>query len=178
MLDAVEEFLTGVRPVRQSDRALATVLFTDIVVSTNHATRLGDTRWTQVLNDHDTLVSPELERHRGRIVKHTGDGVLATFDGPGRAVRCAQSIVEGIRTIGIEVRAGLHTGEIEWRGDDVGGVAVHIGQRVSALARPGEVLVSRTVTDLVVGSGLRFEERGEHELKGVPGSWKLFAATG
>jgi class 3 adenylate cyclase len=177
ILDAVEEFLTGVRPVRESDRALATVLFTDIVGSTNHAVRLGDTRWRQVLNDHDSLVSVELERHRGRIVKHTGDGVLATFDGPGRAVRCAQSIVDGVRPIGIEVRAGVHTGEIEWRGDDVGGIAVHIGQRVSALAGPGEVLVSRTVTDLVAGSGLRFLERGEHELKGVPGLWPLFAVA-
>jgi class 3 adenylate cyclase/pimeloyl-ACP methyl ester carboxylesterase len=176
-LDAVEEFLTGFRPIRESDRALATVLFTDIVGSTSHATRLGDTRWTQVLNDHDSLVSRELERHRGRLVKHTGDGVLATFDGPGRAVRCAQSIVEGARPFGIEVRAGIHTGEIEWRGDDVGGIAVHIGQRVSALAEPGEVLVSRTVTDLVAGSGLRFEERGEYELKGVAGSWKLLAAV-
>jgi class 3 adenylate cyclase len=177
VLDAVVEFLTGFRPVRESDRALATVLFTDIVESTGHATRLGDTMWTQVLNDHDSVISRELERHRGRLVKHTGDGVLGTFDGPGRAVRCAQSIVEGLSPIGIEVRAGIHTGEIEWRGDDIGGIAVHIGQRVSALAGPGEVLVSRTVTDLVAGSGLRFEERGEHELKGVSGSWKLFAVV-
>ena len=178
MLDAVEEFLTGFRPVRESDRALATVLFTDIVGSTSHATRLGDTGWTQVLNDHDSLVSRELERHRGRLVKYTGDGILATFDGPGRAVRCAQSIVEGVRFIGIEVRAGVHTGEIEWRGDDVGGIAVHIGQRVCALAGPGEVLVSRTVTDLVVGSGIEFEDRGEYELKGVPGTWRLFSVAG
>jgi class 3 adenylate cyclase len=121
------------------------------------------------------VLSRELERHRGRFVKHTGDGVLATFDGPGRAVRCAKSIVEDVRSIGIEVRAGVHTGEIEWRGDDVGGIAVHIGPRVSSLAGPGEVLVSRTVTDLVAGSGLRFEARGEHELKGVPGLWQLFA---
>jgi class 3 adenylate cyclase len=177
MLDAVEEFLTGFRPVRESDRALATVLFTDIVGSTSHATRLGDARWTQVLNDHDSLVPRELERHRGRLVKHTGDGVLATFDGPGRAVRCAQSIVEGVKPIGIEVRAGVHAGEIEWRGGDVGGIAVHIGQRVSAFAGPGEVLVTRTVTDLVAGSELRFEERGEYELKGVSGSWKLLAAV-
>jgi class 3 adenylate cyclase len=175
IVDHIEEFITGVRPVREPDRALATVLFTDIVGSTEHATRLGDKKWTDLLNRHDDLVSRELERHRGRKVNPTGDGILATFDGPARAVRCAQAICEAVRPLGIEVRAGLHTGEVELRGEDIGGIAVHIGQRVSALAGPGEVLVSRTVTDLVAGSGLLFEERGEQELKGVPGKWSVYA---
>jgi class 3 adenylate cyclase len=131
-----------------------------------------------VLDRHDAVVSRELNRHRGRKVNPTGDGMLATFDGPARAVRCALAICQGVRTLGIEVRAGLHTGEVELRGDDIGGIAVHIGQRVSALAGPGEVFVSRTVTDLVVGSGLEFTARGEHELKGVPGTWAVFAVLG
>jgi class 3 adenylate cyclase len=176
IVDHIEEFITGAPPVRETDRALATVLFTDIVGSTEHATRLGDKRWTDLLNHHDELVSRELERHRGRKVNPTGDGILATFDGPARAVRCAQAICSAVRPFGIEVRAGLHTGEVELRGEDIGGIAVHIGQRVSALAGPGEVLVSRTVTDLVAGSGIEFEERGEHELKGVPGRWPIYAA--
>jgi class 3 adenylate cyclase len=175
VVDEVQEFITGARAVREPDRALATVLFTDIVASTEHATRLGDKKWTDVLNQHDALVSRELERHRGRKVNPTGDGILATFDGPARAVRCAQAICDGMQALGIDVRAGLHTGEVELRGDDIGGIAVHIGQRVSALAGPGEVLVSRTVTDLVAGSGLEFEERSEHELKGVPGKWAIYA---
>ena len=137
--------------------------------------RVGDKRWTEILNQHDALVHRELDRHRGRKVNPTGDGLLATFDGPARAVRCAQAICEGVRAFGIEVRAGLHTGEVELRGDDIGGIAVHIGQRVSGLAAAGEVLVSRTVTDLVAGSGLQFEDRGERALKGVPGSWAVFA---
>jgi class 3 adenylate cyclase len=174
-LDHVEEFVTGVRPERDPDRVLATVLFTDVVGSTEHAARLGDRRWTTVLKEHDVIVSRELDRHRGRKVNPTGDGVLATFDGPARAVRCAQEICAAVRSLGIEVRAGLHTGEVELREDDIGGIAVHIGQRVSAIARPSEVLVSRTVTDLVAGSGLEFDERGEYELKGVPGRWSLFA---
>jgi len=174
-LDHIEEFVTGVPPVREPDRALATVLFTDIVASTEHATRLGDQRWRQLLDQHDDIAARELDRHRGRKVNPTGDGMLATFDGPARAVRCAQAIVAAVRPLGIEVRAGVHTGEVELRGDDIGGIAVHIGQRVSALAGPGEVLVSRTVTDLVAGSGLEFEERGEHELKGVPGKWAIYA---
>lgn len=177
IVDHIEEFITGAPPVRETDRALATVLFTDIVGSTDHATRLGDKRWTDLLNRHDELVSRELERHRGRKVNPTGDGTLGTFDGPARAVRCAQAICSAVRPLGIEVRAGLHTGEVELRGDDIGGIAVHIGQRVSALAGPGEVLVSRTVTDLVAGSGLKFEERGEHELKGVPGKWAIYTVT-
>jgi class 3 adenylate cyclase/pimeloyl-ACP methyl ester carboxylesterase len=175
IVDHIEEHITGVRPGRELDRALATVMFTDIVASTEQAARLGDRVWTQVLDRHDALVDRELERHRGRKVNPTGDGLLATFDGPARGVRCAQAICEAVRGLGIEVRAGLHTGEVELRGDDIGGIAVHIGQRVSALAGPGEVLVSRTVTDLVTGSGLVFTNRGEHALKGVPGTWPLFA---
>jgi class 3 adenylate cyclase len=168
ILDEIEEFLTGVRPVHALDRALATVLFTDIVSSTERAAALGDDAWTRTLDRHDTLVAREVERHRGREINTTGDGMLATFDGPARAVRCAQAIREAVRSLGIEVRAGLHTGEIELRGTDIGGIAVHIGQRVSALAGPGEVLVSSTVKDLVAGSGIVFADRGSHVLKGVP----------
>ena len=175
--DEIEEFVTGVRPVREPDRALATVLFTDIVASTDNAARLGDKAWTLILDDHDSIVTRELERHRGRKVNPTGDGMLATFDGPARGVRCAQAICEQVRDLGIEVRAGLHTGEVELRGDDIGGIAVHIGQRVSSLAGPGEVLVSRTVRDLVTGSGLEFHDRGEQHLKGVPGTWAVFALS-
>jgi class 3 adenylate cyclase len=177
IFDEVEEFITGVRPVREPDRALATVLFTDIVASTQNAARLGDQRWTRILDDHDHIVTQELDRHRGRKVNPTGDGMLATFDGPARGVRCAQAICERVRSLGIEVRAGLHTGEVELRGNDIGGIAVHIGQRVSSLAAGGEVLVSRTVKDLVTGSGLDFTDKGEHELKGVPGTWSVFALT-
>ena len=174
VLDHIAEFVTGTTPVEEPDRALATVLFTDIVSSTDHATRLGDRRWTEILDRHDVAISRELERHRGRKVNPTGDGVLASFDGPARAIRCAQAICSSAHGLGIEVRAGLHTGEVELRGEDIGGIAVHIGKRVSALAGPGEVLVSRTVTDLVAGSGLSFKERGEHELKGVPGNWGIY----
>ncbi len=176
VVDEIEEFLTGVRPVHAPDRALATVLFTDIVSSTERATVLGDDAWTQVLDRHDALVVREVERHRGRRIKTTGDGMLATFDGPARAVRCAQAICAGVRSLGIEVRAGLHTGEIELRGDDIGGIGVHIGQRVSALSGPGEVLVSSTVKDLVAGSGITFADRGFHVLKGLPDEWRIFAA--
>ncbi len=178
-IDNVEEFITGAPPVRDPDRALATVLFTDIVSSTERAAAEGDREWTRLLDQYDALASRELERHRGRKVNPTGDGMLATFDGPARAVRCAQAIIESARTtLGFEVRAGLHTGEVELRGDDIGGIAVHIGQRISALAGAGEVLVSRTVTDLVAGSGLEFDERGEHKLKGVPGEWRIYAVSG
>lgn len=176
MLDAIEEFLTGRLPTPDTDRVLATVVFTDVVDSTGHAARLGDRRWRQVLTDHDGLVRRELERFHGREVKTTGDGFLATFDGPGRAVRCACAIRDGVRTLGIEIRVGIHTGEIELRGDDVGGIGVHVAQRVQGSADPGEVLVSETVPRLVVGSEIEFEDRGEHELKGVPGRWRLFAA--
>jgi class 3 adenylate cyclase/pimeloyl-ACP methyl ester carboxylesterase len=175
MLDAIEEFLTGQLPARHSDRVLATVLFTDIVGSTEHAARLGDRRWRDLLATHDAVVRAEVLRFRGGLVKTTGDGVLATFDGPGRAIRCSCAIRDSARTIGIDVRAGLHTGEIELIGDDVAGIAVHIGARVLANAGGGEVLVSSTVKDLVAGSGINFIERGEHELKGVPGPWRLFA---
>ena len=175
ILDEVEEFLTGVRPVHAPDRALATVLFTDIVSSTERAAALGDGAWTRTLDRHDSLVAREVERHRGRKINPTGDGILATFDGPARAVRCAQAICQGVQSLGIEVRAGLHTGEIELRDADIGGIAVHIGQRVSALAGPSEVLVSSTVKDLVAGSGITFADRGSHVLKGVPDEWRVFA---
>lgn len=176
ILDEIEEFLTGVRPVPALDRALATVLFTDIVSSTERAAELGDDAWTRTLDRHDALVAREVERHRGRKINPTGDGILATFDGPARAVRCAQAICGAVRSLAIEVRAGLHTGEVELRGSDIGGIAVHIGQRVSALAGSGEVLVSSTVKDLVAGSGIVFADRGSHVLKGVPDEWRLFAA--
>jgi class 3 adenylate cyclase len=175
ILDEIEEFLTGVRPVSAPDRALMTVLFTDIVSSTERAATLGDDAWTRTLDRHDALVAHEVVRHRGRDINTTGDGMLATFDGPARAVRCAQAICEEVQSLGIEVRAGLHTGEIELRGADIGGIAVHIGQRVSALAGPGEVLVSSTVKDLVAGSGITFSDRGSHVLKGVPDEWRVFA---
>jgi class 3 adenylate cyclase len=176
-LDEVEEFLTGVRPHPEPDRMLATVMFTDIVDSTTHAAQLGDRRWREVLERRDAVVRRELDRHRGREVKTTGDGFLATFDGPARAIRCAGSIREALRLEGVEIRAGLHTGEIEVMGEDVGGIAVHIAARVAGLAGSGETLVSSTVKDLVVGSGIEFEDRGAHELRGVPGEWRLFAVT-
>jgi class 3 adenylate cyclase len=154
---------------------LATVLFTDIVGSTEKAAALGDRRWRDLLEGHQELVRRELGRFRGREIDTTGDGFLATFDGPARGVRCARAVSEGVRGLGLKVRAGLHTGEIELRGDKVSGLAVHIGARVAAAAGPGEVLVSSTVKDLVAGSGLRFQDRGPHALKGVPGEWHLFA---
>jgi class 3 adenylate cyclase/pimeloyl-ACP methyl ester carboxylesterase len=175
VIEEIEQFLTGVRGAVSTDRVLATVLFTDIVGSTEQASALGDRAWGERLEDHDAVVRALLGRFRGHEIKTTGDGFLATFDGPARAVRCACGIRDGARRLGIEVRAGLHAGEIERRGADIGGISVHIAQRVSSLARPGEVLVSRTVTDLVAGSGLSFQPRGEHELKGVAESWRLFA---
>jgi class 3 adenylate cyclase len=177
VLDEVEEFLTGARREREPDRVLATVLFTDIVGSTERAAELGDSRWRNLLQRHDELVRAQLESHRGREVKTTGDGFLATFDGPARAIRCAIEIGEAVGEEDIKIRAGLHTGECEVIGDDVGGLAVHIGARVMAAADAGEVLCSSTVKDLVVGSGLEFEDRGEQELKGVPGEWRLFAVA-
>jgi class 3 adenylate cyclase len=174
LLDTVEEFLTGRLPPVQSDRVLATILFTDIVNSTGQAASLGDRRWRELLNRHDAVIEREVERFRGRRVKSTGDGVLATFDGPGRAIRCACAIRDGTHALGLEIRAGLHSGEIELHEDDVSGIAVHIGQRVAAQARPNEVLVSRTVADLLAGSDLVFRDQGEHELKGVTGGWRLF----
>jgi class 3 adenylate cyclase len=174
ILGEIEEFLTGERHVPVPDRVLATVLFTDIVGSTERAAELGDSAWRSLLERHDELVNAEVVRHRGRAVKSTGDGVLATFDGPARAIGAARSIEESVRQIGIEIRAGLHTGECEMIGNDVGGLAVHIGARVLDKAGPGQVLVSSTVKDLVVGSGIHFRERGAHELRGVPGEWNLF----
>lgn len=172
-----QEFLTGIRPVPQADRVLATVLFTDLVDSTRRAAAVGDARWRQILDDHDAFMRRQLERFRGRYVHSTGDGALATFDGPARAIQCALAICEGVRALGLEARVGLHTGEIELRRDDIGGIAVHIAARIQATAAPGEVLVSRTVVDLTVGSTIVFDDRGEHELKGVPGTWRLFAVS-
>jgi class 3 adenylate cyclase len=178
IVDEIEEFLTGTRTTPEPDRVLATVLFTDIVGSTERAAELGDARWRELLERHEAIVRRELERHRGREVKTTGDGFLATFDGPARAIRCARAIAEGVRPLGIEIRAGLHTGELEVMNGDVGGIAVHTGARVSANAGAGEVLVSQTVRDLVAGSGIEFADRGAHDLKGVPGEWRLFAVAG
>jgi class 3 adenylate cyclase len=179
MLGDIEEFLTGHREhaTDELERVLATVLFTDIVDSTRRAAELGDQRWRRVLDSHDQLARQSVERHRGTLVKTTGDGILATFDGPGRAVRCALAFASAAGQIGIPLRAGLHTGEIEMRGRDIGGIAVHAAARVMAQAKPGETLVSRVVTDLVAGAGLGFAERGAHELKGIPGRWELFAAS-
>jgi class 3 adenylate cyclase len=174
----VAEFLTGVRPVVEIERVLTTVLFTDIVGSTAKAASLGDKRWRSLLDAHDRAVRDQLWRFRGREINTTGDGFVASFDGPARAIRCALAINEAIGKLGVALRMGLHTGECEVRGDDLGGLAVHIAARVGALATPDEIVVSSTVKDLVVGSGIEFIERGEHELKGVPGSWKLFAVEG
>ncbi len=177
LLDEVEQFVTGARKLPDPERILATVMFSDIVDSTSRAAELGDRTWRQLLETLEGVVVGELDRFRGRAIKTMGDGVLATFDGPARAIRCADAIRQAMAEFGLEVRSGLHTGEIEVMGADVGGIAVHIGARVNAIAGPGEVLVSGTVKDLVVGSGIAFEDRGEHELKGVPGSWRLFAVA-
>jgi class 3 adenylate cyclase len=174
----VEEFVTGSRSAPEPERFLATVLFTDIVASTQTAADLGDHRWHELLDEHHRLVREQLARFRGREIDTAGDGFLATFDGPGRAISCALAACEKVRQAGLEIRAGIHTGEVESMGDKIGGLAVHIGARVAAEAAPGEVLVSRTVVDLVAGSDTRFRERGEHQLKGIPGTWKLFAVEG
>ena len=174
--DEIEEFLTGTRPTLESDRVLATVLFTDIVGSTERTAELGDRRWRDLLGAHDAAVRRELERFRGREVDTAGDGFLATFDGPARAVRCAISAGEAVRELGLEIRAGIHTGECELDGRKIRGIAVHTGARIASLAGSGEVLISHTVKDLVAGSGLEFEDRGVYELKGVPGEWRLYAA--
>lgn len=171
----VEEFLTGSRSEASPDRALATVLFTDIVGSTERAASEGDARWRRLLDRHDDMTRHAVERHNGRPVKATGDGFLASFDRPSRAIEAARTAVDAVRTMGLDIRAGVHTGEVEMRGDDVGGIAVHIGARVGALADAGEILVSGTVKDLVVGSPFEFDDRGTHELKGVPGEWRIFA---
>jgi class 3 adenylate cyclase/alpha-beta hydrolase superfamily lysophospholipase len=173
--DEVEEFVTGMRRGPDPHRVLATVLFTDIVESTERATAAGDRRWREILDRHDRVVREEIRRFRGREVKTTGDGFLATFDGPGRAIHCARAIRANVRAqLDLDIRAGLHCGEVEVRGDDVAGVAVHIAARVAGQAGKGEVVVSRTVVDLVAGSGLEFDDRGEHTLKGFPGSWNLY----
>ncbi len=173
----IAEFLTGHQADVADDRVLATVLFTDIVDSTRRAAEIGDRDWHALLDAHDAIVRAQLARFRGREVNTSGDGFLAMFDGPQRAIRCAMAIRDAVQALGIEVRAGLHTGECEVRGDDIGGIAVHIGARVSALAGPNEVLVSSTLRDLVIGSGLEFDGRGAHTLKGVPGEWHLFAVA-
>jgi class 3 adenylate cyclase len=176
VLSDIQEFITGERPIDSSDRILATVLFLDIASSTERAAALGDTAWRNLLNSYYATVRKELVRFRGKEINTTGDGFLATFDGPARAVRCALAIGLAVRQLGIEVRAGVHTGECELMGDNVGGIAVHTGARIMAKAEPGRVLVSGTVKDLVSGSGIDFQERGVHQLKGVPGEWRLFAA--
>jgi class 3 adenylate cyclase len=177
ILGEMQEFLTGERPVPDSDRVLATVLFIDIAGSTERAASIGDHAWTKLLSAHNTAVRATLRRYRGREVDTAGDGFFATFDGPARAVRCADAIRTEARSLGITVRAGLHTGEVEMAGDGVRGIAVHIGARVGAAAQPGEILVSRTVGDLVAGSGIKFQERGTHRLKGVPGDWQLLSVV-
>lgn len=177
LMGDVEEFVTGHRDVAELERILATVMFTDIVDSTQKAAELGDQRWRGLLDSHDQLARNLIDRHRGSLVKNTGDGVLATFDGPGRAIRCALAFSSAAQQIGIPLRAGLHTGEIELRGNDIGGIAVHAAARVMAQSASNEVLVSRVVTDLVAGAGLKFSERGSYELKGLPGLWDLFAAA-
>jgi class 3 adenylate cyclase len=178
ILDEVEHFVTGVQPSAGPDRILATVLFVDIVDSTRHLTQRGDREWRELLERFYAILRREIERARGKEIGTTGDGILATFDGPARAIRCASAIRDAVTSLAIEVRAGLHTGECEVLANNVSGIAVHIGARVCALARPNEVLVSSTVKDLVAGSGIRFTERGEHELKGVPEPWRLYAVEG
>jgi len=179
VLGEIEAFLTGRRREieTESDRVLATILFTDIVGATNRLVEVGDRKWKDLITQHHSLVRDQLARHRSREIDNAGDGFLAAFDGPARAVRCGRAIVDSVRKLGIHVRAGVHTGECEVIGEKLGGIAVHIGARIGALAAPDEVLVSRTVSDLVAGSGLRFEERGTHSLKGLPGSWQLLSAA-
>jgi class 3 adenylate cyclase len=179
VLGDIEEFITGHRekPSTDLERVLATVLFTDIVDSTRSAAEIGDQAWRQLLDNHDQIAKQLIEQHRGNLIKTMGDGILATFDGPGRAVRCALAFGAAAKQIGLPLRAGLHTGEIEIRGRDIGGIAVHAAARVMAQSKSSEVLVSRVVTDLVAGAGLKFSERGSHELKGLPGRWDLFAAS-
>jgi class 3 adenylate cyclase len=177
VLDEITEFLTGVRPAVEVDRVLTTVLFTDIVASTEQLASVGDRRWRAMLDSHDRAVREQLHRFRGREIKTTGDGFHACFDGPGRAIASARAITHAAQKLGIEVRAGLHTGECEIRGDDLAGLAVHLAARIGSLAGPGEVLVSTTVKDLVAGSGIEFMDRGDHELKGIPATWRLYAVA-
>jgi class 3 adenylate cyclase len=177
LLDEVQEFLTGIRPSAKPDRVLATVLFIDVVSSTGRAVQVGDRRWHDVLDDLDALLHRQVERFRGTMVKGTGDGALAMFDGPARAIQCARSITEAVRGLDLEVRCGLHTGELELLHGDIGGFAVILAARILDQAKPGEVLVSRTIVDLVAGSGLAFEDRGTHSLKGVPKEWQLYSVA-
>jgi class 3 adenylate cyclase len=174
-VDEIAEFLTGQRLPVAIDRVLTTVLFTDICRSTQRAATMGHARWRSLLDAHDHVTRDQIHRFRGREVKATGDGFLVSFDGPARAIRCARKIGEASAALGVEVRAGLHTGECDVRGEDLGGLSVHIASRVGSMAGPGEVLVSGTVKDLVVGSDIQFDDRGKHQLKGVPGAWRLFA---
>jgi class 3 adenylate cyclase len=176
ILDAVEQFVTGTRRAPQVDRVLTTVLFVDIVDSTRHLSERGDRAWRDLLDRFYELLRREIDRFKGRETNTTGDGLLATFDGPARGIRCASAMSVEVRRLGIEIRAGLHTGECELVGDSLAGIAVHIGARVAAKATSGEILVSSTVKDLVAGSGIRFTDRGVHGLKGVPGEWRLYAA--
>jgi class 3 adenylate cyclase len=176
VIDEIQEFLTGRRHQPEIERVLKTVLFTDIVGSTEQASQLGDRRWRELLDAHDGVIRRELDRYRGQEINTTGDGFVASFDGPARAIRCAQAIASGAPRIGLDIRAGLHTGECELRGDDLAGIAVHVGARVAALAGPGEVLVTNIVRDLVAGSGIEFTDRGRHVLKGVPGEWQVLTA--
>jgi class 3 adenylate cyclase/pimeloyl-ACP methyl ester carboxylesterase len=175
VIEEIQAFLTGARTPPQPDRVLATILFTDIVDSTERAVQVGDTRWRDLLETHDKVSRQLIAQFRGRVIRSTGDGILAIFDGPARAIRCAKLIVDAISDLGLELRSGLHTGEVELQGEEIGGIAVHIAARVMAAASGREVLVSRTVKDLVVGSGINFGDRGEHALKGVPGTWQLFS---
>jgi class 3 adenylate cyclase len=181
---AIEEFLTGkmgsaplIEHTLIPDRVLATILFTDIVNSTIRASEMGDQKWNRLLYIHDKVSKEQIKYHRGRFIKSTGDGLLATFDGPGRAIMCAKRIKEKLRDIGVEIRSGIHTGEIENRGQDIGGISVHIASRIESKANPGEILVSRTVKDLVAGSGSEFKEKGIFDLKGIPDSWELFSVV-
>jgi class 3 adenylate cyclase len=176
VVDEVQEFLTGARGSQAPDRILATVVFSDVVASTERAGRVGDRRWVGILDRHDALCRRQVERFQGRVIKSTGDGMLAVFDGPGRAIRAACGIRDAVRGLDLQARVGVHAGEVEIRGEDIAGITVHITQRVQALAHEDEVLVSRTVVDLVAGSGINFADRGEHDLRGVPGTWRLFAA--
>jgi class 3 adenylate cyclase len=178
ILDAIVEFVTGERSAPPSTRVLATVLFTDIVGSTEAATHFGDQRWRELLDQHDRAGRRQLERFGGKLVKSTGDGVMATFDGPTKAVLCAAAIRDAVKVMGLDVRAGIHAGEVEVRDSDIGGIAVHIAARIAALAGPGEVVVSRTITDLVAGSGIEFDDLGARDLKGVQGTWNLYAVRG
>ncbi len=176
-LGEIEEFLTGTRGTANTDRVLATIMFTDIVDSTKRASGTGDRRWRDLLDGHDRMAGRQVNRFGGRQIKSTGDGLLATFDGPAQAIQCGLAIRDGARQLGVEVRVGVHTGEVERRGADLAGIGVHIAARVEACAQPGEVWVSRTVTDLVTGSGIAFEDRGEHQLKGLSGTWNLYAVV-